>query len=223
MTASLSKKLQKLDAFLSSSHLPDEAMLLTTLDGFLAGLIVCPELIMPSEWVPHIWGEDGAAVFESEVEAQAIMGLIMEHYNDIVRQLDRGRYQPIYDMDRDGSWLWEVWLEGFWQALDLRPEAWQAFSADDDPDLQLAVFILTRLRVIADTLPEDLAAEPGDTDLERQAPDFIPEAIEILHRVRKQAHTNPFARPANENQPKTGRNDPCPCGSGKKFKKCCLN
>ncbi|MGB5443294.1 MAG: SEC-C metal-binding domain-containing protein, partial [Gammaproteobacteria bacterium] len=24
-------------------------------------------------------------------------------------------------------------------------------------------------------------------------------------------------------QPKIGRNDPCPCGSGKKFKKCCMN
>jgi uncharacterized protein YecA (UPF0149 family) len=23
--------------------------------------------------------------------------------------------------------------------------------------------------------------------------------------------------------PKVGRNEPCPCGSGKKFKKCCLN
>nr|WP_283777790.1 SEC-C metal-binding domain-containing protein [Sansalvadorimonas sp. 2012CJ34-2] len=23
--------------------------------------------------------------------------------------------------------------------------------------------------------------------------------------------------------PKAGRNDPCPCGSGKKYKKCCLN
>jgi uncharacterized protein YecA (UPF0149 family) len=23
--------------------------------------------------------------------------------------------------------------------------------------------------------------------------------------------------------PKFGRNDPCPCGSGKKYKKCCLN
>ncbi|MCA9066566.1 MAG: SEC-C domain-containing protein, partial [Planctomycetaceae bacterium] len=23
-------------------------------------------------------------------------------------------------------------------------------------------------------------------------------------------------------EPKTGRNDPCPCGSGKKYKKCCL-
>jgi len=24
------------------------------------------------------------------------------------------------------------------------------------------------------------------------------------------------------NPPKVGRNEPCPCGSGKKFKKCCL-
>jgi preprotein translocase subunit SecA len=24
-------------------------------------------------------------------------------------------------------------------------------------------------------------------------------------------------------EPKIGRNDPCPCGSGKKYKKCCLN
>ena len=24
-------------------------------------------------------------------------------------------------------------------------------------------------------------------------------------------------------QPKVGRNDPCPCGSGKKYKKCCLH
>ena len=28
----------------------------------------------------------------------------------------------------------------------------------------------------------------------------------------------PYLRP----EPKTGRNDPCPCGSGKKYKKCCL-
>jgi uncharacterized short protein YbdD (DUF466 family) len=27
--------------------------------------------------------------------------------------------------------------------------------------------------------------------------------------------------PVRRSEPKTGRNDPCPCGSGKKFKKCC--
>lgn len=28
--------------------------------------------------------------------------------------------------------------------------------------------------------------------------------------------------PVKSSAPKTGRNDPCPCGSGKKFKHCCL-
>ena len=29
------------------------------------------------------------------------------------------------------------------------------------------------------------------------------------------------AEPVRHDAPKVGRNDPCPCGSGKKFKKCC--
>jgi SEC-C motif-containing protein len=29
--------------------------------------------------------------------------------------------------------------------------------------------------------------------------------------------------PIRSTQAKVGRNDPCPCGSGKKFKACCLN
>jgi uncharacterized protein YchJ len=30
-----------------------------------------------------------------------------------------------------------------------------------------------------------------------------------------------FALPIRRSEPKVGRNDPCPCGSGKKYKKCC--
>ena len=29
--------------------------------------------------------------------------------------------------------------------------------------------------------------------------------------------------PYTSKQNKIGRNEPCPCGSGKKYKKCCLN
>jgi uncharacterized protein len=39
------KQLEKLLASLDD----DEAMLLSELDGFLAGILVCPDLIMPSE------------------------------------------------------------------------------------------------------------------------------------------------------------------------------
>ena len=31
----------------------------------------------------------------------------------------------------------------------------------------------------------------------------------------------PKSGPVVRDKPKVGRNDPCPCGSGKKFKKCC--
>lgn len=30
-----------------------------------------------------------------------------------------------------------------------------------------------------------------------------------------------WAEPVRRERPKIGRNEPCPCGSGKKFKKCC--
>ncbi|WP_231754381.1 SEC-C metal-binding domain-containing protein [Blastomonas sp. CCH2-A2] len=41
-----------------------------------------------------------------------------------------------------------------------------------------------------------------------------------LNGNRGIAQTNPSRRRADGS--KTGRNDPCPCGSGKKFKKCCM-
>ncbi len=34
--------------------------------------------------------------------------------------------------------------------------------------------------------------------------------------------TEQQAETVHRSQPKVGRNDPCPCGSGKKYKKCCL-
>jgi len=222
MTGTLSKNLQKLDAFLVSEAVDDEAMLLTTLDGFLTGLVVCPELIMPSEWMPQVWGE-GDPVFDTEKQAEMIMGLIMGHYNDIVRDLDRGQCRPVYDIDFDGSLLWEIWIDGFWQALMLRPEAMVAFDQNEDRDFQAALFALTRLQEIATTPSAKLEPMDIDAELVQQAADYIPHAALTLHRMRKHMQENPFAPPANENMPKTGRNDSCPCGSGKKFKKCCLN
>ena len=43
---------------------------------------------------------------------------------------------------------------------------------------------------------------------------FTKEKQEELYKKEKSSHT--VIKP-----PKIGRNDPCPCGSGKKYKKCC--
>lgn len=221
MIAGLPEKLQKLEDFLFSEAVRDDAMLLSEFDGFLAGVIVCPGLIMPSEWMPVVWGEE-APEFDTMAQAQTINDLIIGHYNYIIGQLNRGEYRPIYDTDIDDSIFWEIWIEGFWRSVLLRPQEWMDLGAVDDEDLQRAVFSLTRFHEIATTPSKDLEPMVIDQELESLAPELIPHAVEILHRFRL-AKASPFSESANENTPKVGRNDPCPCGSGKKFKKCCLN
>lgn len=39
---------------------------------------------------------------------------------------------------------------------------------------------------------------------------------------RDMANLPPTDKQLRRNPPKVGRNEPCPCGSGKKFKHCCL-
>jgi len=56
-----------------------------------------------------------------------------------------------------------------------------------------------------------VARHPGDEEV---AP--TPPAGASLDELRAQA----AERPAQRAAPKIGRNDPCPCGSGKKFKQC---
>lgn len=221
MSGRLSRKLRQLDDFLLSEAVGDDTMLLSELDGVLAGVIVCPEMIMPSEWMPVVWGDDEGPVFDDVKQAQAISGLILGHYNDIIRQLDQGRYRPIFDFDIDDTILWETWIEGFVEAMRLRPEAWLAWAQDTDADLQRAWFVLGRLGELTAN-PNDIEPLDIDQELEHLAPDLIPSHVEILHKARlTQAPKNRLA--PSTLATKIGRNDPCPCGSGKKFKKCCLN
>jgi preprotein translocase subunit SecA len=44
---------------------------------------------------------------------------------------------------------------------------------------------------------------------------FTPEEQKQLYTEQKKSHT------VVRNEPKAGRNEPCTCGSGKKYKKCC--
>ena len=67
MTAKLTtplsdEELEELDQFLLSEAVSDEAMLLDTLDGYLTAIVIGPATILPSQWLPGIWGagEDDA-------------------------------------------------------------------------------------------------------------------------------------------------------------------
>jgi uncharacterized protein len=75
--------LDALRNYLISDHAPDNCMDLSDLDGFLAGIIVGPESILPSEWLPVIWdGEEPE--FASEDEMRTVLSAIMGRYDEIV-------------------------------------------------------------------------------------------------------------------------------------------
>ena len=84
--------LDALDEYLMSDHAPDDSMGLSDLDGFLTGVIVGPELILPSEWLPVIWG-GGEPEFETEEEMRTVLGTIMgalQRDSRLLRQRPRG-------------------------------------------------------------------------------------------------------------------------------------
>jgi uncharacterized protein len=80
----LSRRLKQLEEELLA--LGEETMLLEELDGFIAGLLVCPDLIKPGEWLPIVWNRDGGdqqAAFDNLDHVNRVLDLIMEHYNGV--------------------------------------------------------------------------------------------------------------------------------------------
>jgi uncharacterized protein len=219
----LSRRLKQLDEELLA--LGEETMLLEELDGFIAGLLVCPDLIKPGEWLPIIWNRDSAEpqpAFEDLDHVNRVLGLVMEQYNSVARTLMErpDRYSPLFSVDtRNGDILWELWIEGFEKAVALRPSAWRKLL-DADADTAAAMSGMLMLAAIA---RGDQTVKDSDT-VSATAPNKIADWVVILNESRlandqPMQGLDPRASPGSTK--KVGRNDPCPCGSGKKYKKCC--
>lgn len=198
----------------------EEPMLLTELDGFLTGLLICPDAIPAAEWMTVVWGAevDGIAPFEDPLDVQWFADAVAARRDEIARDLARGKLQPIFDVDeRNGEVLWDDWIDGFAEMTTLRPDAWAALADDPRtaaPHARLATLIA-------------VARDESDLDsvevnaLQDRATAELTGAVQDLYAARARvvdtASGNALATPAS----KVGRNDACPCGSGNKHKRCC--
>jgi uncharacterized protein len=219
---SIPRRLKQLEKELAGLPDDSEPMLISELDGFLAGIVVCPDLIMPGEWLPMVWGggdDDAAPVFDSTEHVEKLVGLVMQHYNATANDLQRGRFAPVFDIDtRHDEILWELWVDGFETAMRLRPQSW-AKIADGDEDTRTA---LAGLMTLAEINRGDSSLSEAEIhDLTEKAPDLIPYWVAILNAWRISQHLVGQPGTSTSHFGKVGRNDPCPCGSGKKYKKCC--
>jgi len=216
-TSSVAMSLEELDDYLSSDEAPPECMLLSDLDGFLTGLAVGPEVIPPSEWLPVVWGGETPR-FDDEGRAQAVLGAIMGRYNEIVRQIDDEMPQPI--LWRAGDTVIATdWANGFTQTIALRPRPWMKIVKSDAGMLLVPIMMLCETETLFDDLDLDIEEEDEAVD---DAIAILPATIlAIADYWRMSASQKKRFVAGMRSVSRPGRNDPCPCGSGKKFKKCC--
>jgi len=216
---------EELERFLSSPSLAETAMDLVGVDGYFAAVLSGPRTIVPSEWIPSVWDPDGREVtpeYGDLGQANRILELLMRHYNAVARALmDTERpFVPIYpEADTEAA---ASWCAGYLAGVALDAEAWKKL-------------VFSHPAWFAPILGLGTSEEKGEAPSLAQARRWAGEvgrSVAKIHlfwleerRARKGSiHWERQGSPgrAEAGRPsRVGRNDPCPCSSGKKFKRCC--
>jgi len=203
--------------------LGEDAMLLEELDGFIAGPLVCPELIMPSKWLPVVWGSEGdEPAFDSLDHVNRVLGLVMEHYNGVARTLNERPdcYGPLFAVDeRHNDILWELWIVGFEKAVKPRPAAWQRLLTADTETARAISGLLT----LADIDPRDARFSEEQLDaLSAAAPVEIgPWIVTLNGRLANYSQWRCPCRLSQRLNAKSGATILVPAVHANKYKKCC--
>jgi uncharacterized protein len=216
------KEFDELDKFLLSDRSSDDAMTMDTLHGFLTAIAIGPEAIMPTEWLPKVWGEDGTSepVWKNAKEADRIFELIMRFMNEVAVTFEVApkEFEPLFvEHEHEGQTLIdaEAWCWGFWEGMELRPGSWEPIFSSDIAPLMRPIYLLG-----ADEIEESELKDVDDPvkghKLAMEIEANLPAIYKFWLPLRKSG-----VQTLKRDEPKVGRNDDCPCGSGKKFKKCC--
>ncbi|MFW2371902.1 MAG: UPF0149 family protein [Gammaproteobacteria bacterium] len=204
-----------------SSEGKDEGILdVSELDGFFTAIVSGPVVIHPSQWLMAVWG-DFEPVWESEKQFEIVFSLMLRLMNSIASTLieQPDNYGPLFHEKKIKGKLYIIvdeWCEGFRRGVSLAPEQWENAGGE---------MMMLLMPIYAFTVATDWRGH-----------EFIDEEIKNLHDAIVlnvlDIHTYWFSRrdepapvmePVRHTEPHIGRNDPCPCGSGKKYKKCCLH
>ena len=203
------------------------AMNLEQLDGLLAALVCVPDDVPQSEYLREVWGDDmvNEDTFAAQPILQEFVGLIERHRGAIAHTLQTGDvFMPLLLEDEQGVALGNDWANGFLRGMGLRKEDWAPLVDDEDSGGSLVpIFALAhehdpdpKMRPYQERVSAELR--------EKLIAGIIAGVVKIYRYFQEQklnmqmvVDSTTYRRFA----PKVGRNEPCPCGSGRKFKHCC--
>ena len=224
--------IQPLKALLSGPKRPAGAMSYHELQGFLFTIAAAPEMVMPSEFLPLVWG-DREPDFADVAEAQTIMGGVLALFNEINTGMsddgaglpDDCRFRDDLMSNLEPDAPISQWSRGFSHGHLWLKESWDAHRpaelADDLAMMMLVLSFFSSRRMAERLLKTSVdRSQSLETMAETMRSAFLP-ALADYARVGRSLFQAQMKSQAQPVEPKVGRNAPCPCGSGKKYKRCC--
>lgn len=206
---------QRLETLLARHADTDDTMRLDEVQGFLAALASGPDALDIGFRLPEILG---APKLYSAEEQEEIKALAQQLEQDLRENFQAGRVpELILYPDEEGRPDYLTWCNAYLYALDVCESDWFALVDDEDfEDLLLPVMVLSGIYdedENGQVLMHVSAAE------RRRMEEELPQTVLAVARYWQVWQRRPGT--VRRDAPKIGRNDACPCGSGRKFKHCC--
>ena len=227
-----SRQADSLRQFLAAPDRPQDTLSYGELCGFLFAICCSPEMVPPSNWLPLVFNDQPAG-YGDDREAQQIQLAMMALYNLInegVQKKEPG-LPPGCEASRvtmanfEDDAAFGKWARGFGMGHDYLSQLWDAYTpAQLQDDLASCLLVLTFFahRELAEDYRQELgAADKSIDELSQDMLGHFPEALLQYTLIGRSISDVLQKKSQPARSTKVGRNDPCPCGSGKKYKSCC--
>ena len=209
--AARSRLMELLDAK-SEAH---NTMRCDEVQGFMMALLSGPDALNPTNWLPEILGEE--SLFDAK-ERTEIERLVMAMAADMRMKLNEKILPDLWFYeDEAGNPDFYTWCNAYLYALDIVPTDW--FEAVDQEEFEDLFYPIMALGGIYDDEENgEVILHLNEKELTQLESDLPHVLLDIYWYCQAIINKPQTVRREGE---KVGRNDPCPCGSGKKYKACC--
>jgi uncharacterized protein len=133
-----------------------------------------------------------------------------------------GLYLPVaLDLESDTQRQDQLWAEGFMRGVNMRRPLWAPLIQDENEGGAIITIAL-----LAGEIEPEWRTRPRTLEQQNEHLQHMCAGMVRMHRYFRRervatARNEREVSTVRRDSPKVGRNEPCPCGSGRKFKHCC--
>lgn len=215
-------ELDRLELLLEAEVFQGDAMRLDEIQAMLCAVVSGPVPVSPAVWLPEALGKGLTDL--SDPQVAETVELLMRLNNDLAAALleDETIAPILYPLDEScEEYDYAAWADTYVFGAGLAEDWFELAGkhADELSELLEPMFLLNgMLKEDVEKSGERWFAPAEEARLVEEIHENLPVIVQALYNFWRNKRVG---GPVKRAEPKSGRNDPCPCGSGRKFKQCC--